>query len=431
MIYATNSLSVSLRLCAFAFNLFLKGVHMENIAKDVNHRTLGATLLVAGCCIGAGMLGLPVMTGAAGFLPSLFFTIVGWLYMLATGIVLTEVVLSFDEPSVHLLTMVKKTLGRKFQLFASVIFAFLFYAIMMAYIIATSFLISDVILWLTGYKPPFFFCSTLFTIILFVVIARGLKLVDCLNRYLMLGLIACYLLLVFTGISDVQPANIMRADWRYGIFAMPILVISFGFHNLVPTLSSYLEKNANRLKRSLILGSLIPLIMYILWEYVILGIAPYTTAQEWRQAQSQGAIVPQILSGNAQEALAAKISDWFTFFAIATSFLPVAFSFMDFLHDGFHIRGHCPPRWKLALCVLIPPYLGAVFDSHLFLQALNVAGGFCAVTIFGILPALMALKRKQIPYEALYFRFSSHTLLFLILLVSCIIIAIQTIQVLS
>lgn len=32
---------------------------------------LGGMLLIAGSCIGAGMLGLPIVTGLSGFFPSL------------------------------------------------------------------------------------------------------------------------------------------------------------------------------------------------------------------------------------------------------------------------------------------------------------------------------------------------------------------------
>ena len=33
---------------------------------------LGGMLLIAGSCIGAGMLGLPILTGLSGLMPSLF-----------------------------------------------------------------------------------------------------------------------------------------------------------------------------------------------------------------------------------------------------------------------------------------------------------------------------------------------------------------------
>ena len=38
----------------------------------MNTKIIGGTLLVAGTAIGAGMLALPVLTGMAGFVPSLF-----------------------------------------------------------------------------------------------------------------------------------------------------------------------------------------------------------------------------------------------------------------------------------------------------------------------------------------------------------------------
>jgi tyrosine-specific transport protein len=40
----------------------------------------GGVLLIAGSCIGAGMLGLPIITGIAGFFPSLLmFFFLGYL----------------------------------------------------------------------------------------------------------------------------------------------------------------------------------------------------------------------------------------------------------------------------------------------------------------------------------------------------------------
>ena len=52
---------------------------------------LGGMLLIAGSCIGAGMLGLPIVTGISGFLPSLALFFCGWLFMTATALLLVEV----------------------------------------------------------------------------------------------------------------------------------------------------------------------------------------------------------------------------------------------------------------------------------------------------------------------------------------------------
>ena len=47
-------------------------------------------------------------------------------------------------------------------------------------------------------------------------------------------------------------------------------ISAFTFHNMVPSLLSYLG-TARRVATAIVLGSLAPLVMYILWEGVILG----------------------------------------------------------------------------------------------------------------------------------------------------------------
>ena len=41
----------------------------------------GGILLIAGCCIGAGMLGLPVLSAIAGFEPSVILFFISWIFM--------------------------------------------------------------------------------------------------------------------------------------------------------------------------------------------------------------------------------------------------------------------------------------------------------------------------------------------------------------
>ena len=52
---------------------------------------IGGMLLVAGSCIGAGMLALPILTGLAGFIPSLSMLLVACLFMTFTSLLLVEI----------------------------------------------------------------------------------------------------------------------------------------------------------------------------------------------------------------------------------------------------------------------------------------------------------------------------------------------------
>src|SRR5437016_13397564 len=102
------------------------------------NKSVGAVLLIAGCAIGAGMLGLPVITGAAGFIPSVVLLVLAWAFMATTGVLLGDLVLSFDIPQINLITLAEKCLGNIGKWLTWILFSLLFYAIMVAYIIAGS-----------------------------------------------------------------------------------------------------------------------------------------------------------------------------------------------------------------------------------------------------------------------------------------------------
>ena len=71
---------------------------------------LGGILLIAGSCIGAGMLALPVVTGVGGFVPSIAIFLFTWLFMSTTGLLLLEANLTLGY-DLSLISLAQKTLG--------------------------------------------------------------------------------------------------------------------------------------------------------------------------------------------------------------------------------------------------------------------------------------------------------------------------------
>lgn len=352
----------------------------------MNAKLRGSILLIAGCSMGAGMLGLPVVTGSVGFIPATLLFILIWAFMALSGLVLAELVLSYKETGVNLLGLAKDSLGTVGMTVTSLTFMFLFYAIMTACILATSLLIHEFF----GLSQTVAACIVV--LLIYLVITKGLCHVDGWNQLLMVGLIFCYVALIAAGIAGVETSRLLRADFSASLICLPILVVSFGYHNLVPTLASYLNQSRKELKRAIVIGSLIPLMVYLLWEFVILGIVPIDNLAIWKEAQKGGEMITQVLATQIGSSMIVKIAQGFAFFAIATSFLPIAFSFMDFLKDGF-LKGRRQPL--IGLCVLLPPFVASLVNPHLFLDALDFAGGVCAVILFGILPSIMVYRRQK------------------------------------
>jgi tyrosine-specific transport protein len=106
---------------------------MSELAMKKGGSVLGGMLLIAGSCVGAGMLGLPIATGPAGFFPSLLMFVVACLFMTATALLLVEINVWYKRP-VNFITMVTDFLGPFGRALCWIIYLFLFYALLVAYI---------------------------------------------------------------------------------------------------------------------------------------------------------------------------------------------------------------------------------------------------------------------------------------------------------
>ena len=355
----------------------------------------GAMLLIAGCCIGAGMLGLPVISSVAGFKPSLAMFIVSWLFMTATALLLLEVNLWFKN-DVSLITMAGRTLGVGGKIVAWVCFAFLFYALGIAYIAGSGELIVSFIEEFTTFSFPTWVGSLAVSLIFGCFVYLGTFAVDRFNRILMAGLVLTYLLLVVLGAPHVERSNLDYQNWSVIALIAPVMIISFGFHNMIPSLTTYLGGDIKRLRLAIICGSSLPLIIYIIWEWLILGLVPTDRGEGFQQVVDEGRMATEILKQAVGALWVGEVAQYFAFFAIITSFLGNSLSFVDFLADGLQVKKDA--RGKLLLCLLViaPPFILSVLYPRIFLLALNYAGAFGAVILFGVLPALMVWSGRYI-----------------------------------
>jgi tyrosine-specific transport protein len=349
-------------------------------------------LLVAGCCIGAGMLGLPVLSAQAGFMPSLFTFVICWLFMLCTGLLLLEVNLWYGG-NISIITMSRRTLGRGGEIISWLVFLFLFYSLMVAYVSASGSLISDFMGDLTGASWHHSIGGALFTLFFGILLYLGTGAADQCNRFLMLGLVISYVIMIALGASYVKSDFLKHTDWTATAMVIPAVIVSFGFHNLIPTLTTYFGAHKRSLKWAIIIGSSIPLFIYLAWEWLILGIVPL---HDFQSAIDQGEIATEALKDAVGTSWVLEVAQAFAFFSIVTSFLSVALSFVDFLSDGLQIKKTPQGKAILALLVLIPPFLCSLLYPTIFLKALNAAGGYGAVVLFGLLPALMVWRGRYV-----------------------------------
>lgn len=348
----------------------------------------GGTLLITGSCVGAGMLGLPILTGMAGFFPALVMFVIAWLFMTLTGLLLVEVSSSFDSP-VNFLSMVGKSLGKYGRTLSWVLYLFLFYALSVAYLAGSGHHASSFLQQVFSLSIPTWAGGVFFILLFGWIVYLGTKPVDLLNRVLMFGKIAVYVVLITIGMDYVKKPLLLYSNPQYAFFSLPILIISFGFHNMIPSLYSYLGGDIKRVKLSILSGSLLTFVIYLLWEVVALGILPVNGSFGILDSYHKDMEAAQAIRGYLGSGSVGIFSQILAFFAILTSFLAQSLSLVHFLNDGLKIKSTKREPLSACLLALVPPTIFFICFPKLFFSALNFAGGFCAVILFGIFPVLM------------------------------------------
>ncbi|WP_316355785.1 amino acid permease [Candidatus Neptunichlamydia sp. REUL1] len=358
----------------------------------INHY-VGGVLLVAGTTIGAGMLALPVMSSFVGFMPSIAIFLLCWGVMLATAFFFLDANFAVEgEP--NLISMVHKTLGGWGKGLSWIVYLLLLYSLTAAYISASSPLFVSAVQYVTGYTMPHWLGPFCLPLIFGFFVYLGTLGVDMINRILMLGLCVSYLLLVGFLPEHIDGALLTRVDWDPTLMIFPVVITSFGYHIIIPSLTTYMNHDKKKLRWILVVGSLLPLVIYLLWQVLILGIVPLSGENGLVHAWQHGASATQPLTQIVTNPWIKLGAHFFSFFAIVTSFLGVTLSLSDFLTDGFKIKKSWEGRLMACLLTFIPPLIFVLTYQRGFFVALEYAGAFVAILLI-FLPAMMAWKLKK------------------------------------
>lgn len=355
----------------------------EPLKEDRNGHLIGAALLIGGTCIGAGMLGMPIATGPSGFLPAIFFNGLCWLYMLATGLLLLEATLWMHDGA-NFLSISQRFLGRWGYILTAIAFLILYYCLETAYLSGSEPILTHLSQNLLGVNFPDFYGALFFTLLFGGVIAWGIHLVDRLNSLLMAGLAATFLFLAAYSAGLIDPAFLQTANWMAAPLALPVLFSAYGYHNIIPSLCTYLAREEKTLRRALFWGTLSAFLIYGIWELVAFG----TLGLEGLAAAEKSHLsLTEALKEKVARPEISLFSAAFGFFALVTSLLGVGISIVDFLGDGLKISNRT--GWRrifLTLLALAPPFIFSRIHPALFQDLLGVAGGFGEAFLNGLLP---------------------------------------------
>ncbi len=386
----------------------------------MNAKQWGGILLITGNAIGGGMLALPLATAQAGFINSALFLIACWAIMLSGALLILEVNLWFPRHS-HLISMARATLGVAGEIIAWLCYLFLLYSLLAAYIAGGSDFLQG-LLQKTDVHLATGITATLFVLILGTIVYKGIHSVDLLNRILMGGKLVIFCLLVLFLLPFISVKQLGQGNLHHLSASLTIIITSFGFAAIIPSLRSYFHSNIKQLRRIIFLGSLIPLICYILWIGAIMGVIPIDKLRAIAYSSNTTSHLINTLSLLLNKNRISFLAWAFTSICLATSFLGVGISLADFLIDGLRLTPTKKNKIIVQVVSFLPPLMIVLFYPAAFMLALNYAGIWCA-SLLALLPALMAWSGRYHQHIVSPYRvIGGKSLLSLLIIVSSIII---------
>lgn len=317
--------------------------------------------------------------------------------MAGTGLLFLEISQWLKGES-NIISMADTTLGDVGKGFAWLLYLFLFYCLTVAYMVGCG----NIFVALSQSRIPDWLGPFVCTLLFAPLILIPTRLASHLNVWLVAGLAISYFGFVFLGIRYVNSELLRFHDWSNSLRVLPIAFTSFAYQGIIPTLATFMHHDAKNIRKAILIGSFIPLIAYAIWQWLILGIVPIEGPNGLQDALNHGKNAVEPLKYFIDNQAVYGLGQAFAFFALITSFLGVALGLRDFLADGLKIQKDLKGSFLLSALVLLPPLLIATLYPHIFLTALDYAGGFGCALLLGLLPIIMTWVgryRLNFPYD--------------------------------
>ena len=237
---------------------------------------ISVTFLIGGTCIGGGMLALPVSTSYVGFFPSLVVMLITWVFMTVTGLLILEVNLWMKKKDAHVITMASEMLGRPGKVIAWIIYLFVCYASLVAYTSAGGSLTASLLNSVFDWDLDKMWGAVIFIVAFSLVIYMGNHFVGKVNTILFTAMLVAYGFLIAMGADEVKLFLLSRSNWdlKWAVLSVPLLLTSFSYQYIIPSLTPMLNRNVKFLRIAIIGGTSIALVIYLLWQWLILGTVP-------------------------------------------------------------------------------------------------------------------------------------------------------------
>lgn len=340
----------------------------------MNKSFFQAVAFMIGTVIGAGILGIPYVVQKSGIYLGLAYIVILGIFSLIINLYVGEV--SLRTKGTHELTgYAEKFLGKwgKQVLFISLLIEI--YGALTAYLLGVSESFSKTL----GFSSEFWII--IYFILMGIILFRGIKAVKSYELIFNAAKLILIFSLILVSFMFFKTDNLVVPQAPN--FVLPFGVILFSFMGLtaIPQLKQILVNDRKAVRNAIIVGSIIPIIVYALFALAVVGVTGAETSGVATLALGDKIGFAVILLGNV-----------FAIFSMTTAFLAVALALIWIFHYDYGINKNVSLIITLAVPLLIA--LSGLFG---FIRILGITGAVAGgVTM---ILCLIMFHRSKESYE--------------------------------
>jgi tyrosine-specific transport protein len=324
------------------------------ISKD--SRFFRSTSVLIGTIVGAGIFGLPYAFAQSGFLIGMAYLAVMAVLFFLINLCYAEVILRTHE-KLEIAGYAEKYLGKKGKVLITISLILGIFSALIAYTIGVGEFLDALLTPVIGGSP--FIWSLVFWALASSLILKGIGIVSRLEAGMTLFLMAVVIFVFFQAWPYVQIENLKTIYWSKFLFPYGAVLFSMCGAVAIPTMRRILGDQAHLLKKSLALGMIIPIIIYVLFCFAIVGVTGVNTSET-------ALIGLKAVTGGK----AILVGGIFGILAMTTSFLALGY----FLRELFYKDYKFPliGAWLITVGV---PLIFFILGLRSFIRVIAFAGG--------------------------------------------------------
>lgn len=363
-------------------------------------RILLSSFMVAGAAIGSGVLALPILAAGPGVINTFLFITFTFIIAYLMARVSIDVYASYDNHNVNAATLAVDYFGQKGYWITTILNVLSMGSLAAAYVNAGGDLLVKTVLPAFSIHIPSQVGMIIFFLVFMPAFIVGLGLISRLNGIiftikftLLIGGITLGLHLVNPQIFEFIPSGL-----KYLGAGASTMFCIWMMHMVLPLVLKINDWDAQKAKKAVLIGMIIPALAYIGWIMLIFSLVP---RDKFVDLSTIGDIMHYALTKPGVPSIISTMVGGFAAITVLTAFLSIGFALVAFVIDALKWKQTALSRFGATLMAFIIPVIIALLFPKAFVIIYQQSNMFqIGAALIPVAASIIYKKRKGKSYNA-------------------------------